>query len=143
MAMRRMDLAKSGGKLDESLLGELDPARLPAHVAIIMDGNGRWAARRSLPRIAGHRAGAEAVRHSVETAARLGLECMTLYAFSTENWKRPRLEVRALMDLLMEFLRKELKSLRDNNIRFRLIGRSDVSRFAGPSWRRCRTPACD
>jgi len=120
-----MDLAKSGGKLDESLLGELDPARLPAHVAIIMDGNGRWAARRSLPRIAGHRAGAEAVRHSVETAARLGLECMTLYAFSTENWKRPRLEVRALMDLLMEFLRKELKSLRDNNIRFRLIGRSD------------------
>jgi undecaprenyl diphosphate synthase len=125
MAMRRIDLAKTGGKLDESLLAELDPARLPAHVAIIMDGNGRWAARRSLPRIAGHRAGADAARRAVETAARLKLECMTLYAFSTENWKRPRLEVRALMDLLMEFLRKELKALRDNNIRFRLIGRSD------------------
>jgi undecaprenyl diphosphate synthase len=125
MAMRRIDLAKTGGRLDESLLGELDPARLPAHVAIIMDGNGRWAARRSLPRIAGHRAGADSVRRTVETAARLGLECLTLYAFSTENWKRPRLEIRALMDLLMEFLRKELKTLRDNNIRFRLIGRSD------------------
>jgi undecaprenyl diphosphate synthase len=125
MAMRRIDLAKTGGKLDDSLLSELDLARLPAHVAIIMDGNGRWAARRSLPRIAGHRAGADAVRRAIETAARLRLECLTLYAFSTENWKRPRLEVRALMDLLMEFLRKELKALRDNNIRFRLIGRSD------------------
>jgi undecaprenyl diphosphate synthase len=125
MAMRRIDLAKPGSKLDESLLAQLDPARLPAHVAIIMDGNGRWAARRSLPRIAGHRAGADAVRRAVETAARLQLECLTLYAFSTENWKRPRLEIRALMDLLMEFLRKELKALRDNNIRFRLIGRSD------------------
>jgi len=123
--MRRIDLAKSGGKLDESLLSQLDPARMPAHVAIIMDGNGRWAARRKLPRIAGHRAGADAVRRTVESAARLGLDCLTLYAFSTENWKRPRLEVRALMDLLMEFLRKELKSLRDNNIRFRLIGRGD------------------
>jgi undecaprenyl diphosphate synthase len=123
--MRRIDLAKPGNKLDDALLAELDPARLPAHVAIIMDGNGRWAARRSLPRIAGHRAGADAVRRAVETAARLKLECLTLYAFSTENWKRPRLEVRALMDLLMEFLRKELKALRDNNIRFRLLGRSD------------------
>ncbi|MFL6213527.1 MAG: isoprenyl transferase [Blastocatellia bacterium] len=125
MAMRRIDLAKTGTKLDDALLGELDPARLPAHVAIIMDGNGRWAKQRHLPRIAGHRAGADAVRRSVETAARLGLQCLTLYAFSTENWKRPRLEVRALMDLLMEFLRKELQTLRDNNIRFRLIGRSD------------------
>jgi len=125
MAMRRIDLAKTGGKLDDALLGDLDPARLPAHVAIIMDGNGRWAAQRHLPRIAGHRAGADAVRRSVETAARLGLECLTLYAFSTENWKRPSLEVRALMDLLMEFLRKELQTLRDNNIRFRLIGRGD------------------
>jgi undecaprenyl diphosphate synthase len=125
MAMRRIDLAKPSGKLDESLLSQLDPARMPVHVAIIMDGNGRWAARRKLPRIAGHRAGADAVRRTVESAARLGLDCLTLYAFSTENWKRPRLEVRALMDLLMEFLRKELKSLRDNNIRFRLIGRGD------------------
>src|SRR5438477_1243030 len=100
MAMRRIDLAKTGGKLNKSLLSELDPARLPAHVAIIMDGNGRWAARRSLPRIAGHRAGANAVRRTVETAARLRLECLTLYAFSTENWKRPRLEARARIDLL-------------------------------------------
>src|ERR671929_2416447 len=125
MAMRRIDLAKTGGKLDEALLSQLDPARQPTHVAIIMDGNGHWAARRNLPRIAGHRAGADAVRRAVETAARLRLECLTLYAFSTENWKRPRLEVRALMDLLMEFLRKELKTLRENNIRFRLIGRSE------------------
>src|SRR6185503_13164641 len=122
MAMRIIDLAVEQ-PASEALLGELDPARLPRHVAIIMDGNGRWAARRKLPRIAGHRAGADAVRRTVESAARLGLDCLTLYAFSTENWKRPRLEVRALMDLLMEFLRKELKSLRDNNIRFRLIGR--------------------
>ncbi|HJQ24362.1 MAG TPA: isoprenyl transferase [Blastocatellia bacterium] len=125
MAMRRIDLAKTGDKLDEALLSRLDAARMPAHVAVIMDGNGRWAAQRKLPRIAGHRAGADAVRRTVETAARWGLECLTLYAFSTENWKRPRLEVRALMDLLMEFLRKELKTLRDNNIRFRLIGRGD------------------
>jgi undecaprenyl diphosphate synthase len=124
MAMRRIDLAKPS-KLNAAWLAELDPERMPAHVAIIMDGNGRWAAQRNLPRIAGHRAGAEAVRRAIETAARLNLECLTLYAFSTENWKRPRLEVRALMDLLMEFLRKELKSLRDNNIRFRLIGRAD------------------
>src|SRR5919206_5019636 len=125
MAMRRIDLAKTGGKLDEALLSQLDPARQPTHVAVIMDGNGRWAAQRKLPRIAGHRAGADAVRRSVETAARLGMECLTLYAFSTENWKRPRLEVRALMDLLTEFLRKELKSLRENNIQFRMIGRSE------------------
>jgi undecaprenyl diphosphate synthase len=104
---------------------ELDLSRLPSHVAIIMDGNGRWAASRNRPRVAGHRAGAIAVRRTVETAARLGLNCLTLYAFSTENWKRPRLEVRALMDLLMEYLRKELKSLRENNIRFRMIGRAD------------------
>jgi undecaprenyl diphosphate synthase len=90
-----------------------------------MDGNGRWAANRNLPRVAGHRAGAVAVRKTIETAARLGLECLTLYAFSTENWKRPRLEIRALMDLLTEFLRKELKSLKENNIQFRMIGRSD------------------
>src|SRR5207237_5285971 len=110
---------------NEDLLLDLDLARLPRHVAIIMDGNGRWAARRSLPRVVGHRAGADAVRRTIETSARLGLECLTLYAFSTENWKRPRYEIRALMDLLMEFLRKELKALRDNNIRFRLIGRSE------------------
>src|SRR2546423_13628860 len=120
MAMRRIDLAKTSGKLDESLLAELDPTRLPAHVAIIMDGNGRWAARKNLPRIAGHRAGADAVRRTGETAARLDLQCLKLYPLSTEKWKRPQLEIRALMDLLLEFLRKELKSVRENNIQFRI-----------------------
>ncbi len=117
--------ASLSGQDEVSLLNEIDLSRLPAHVAIIMDGNGRWAAKRNRPRIAGHRAGAVAVRRTVETAARLGIRCLTLYAFSTENWKRPRLEVRALMDLLMEYLRKELRSLKENNIRFRMIGRSD------------------
>jgi undecaprenyl diphosphate synthase len=125
MALRLFDLKKDIRTKSEALLDQIDPARLPAHVAIIMDGNGRWAAKKNLPRLAGHRAGADAVRRAVETAARLKLDCLTLYAFSTENWKRPRLEVRALMDLLMEFLRKELKSLRENNIQFRMIGRSE------------------
>jgi undecaprenyl diphosphate synthase len=114
-----------GGESNESLLQQVDVSRLPSHVAIIMDGNGRWAAGRNLPRVAGHRAGAEAVRRTVETSARLGLDCLTLYAFSTENWKRSRFEVRALMDLLMEYLRKELRSLKENNIQFRMIGRSE------------------
>ncbi|MEW6130214.1 MAG: isoprenyl transferase [Acidobacteriota bacterium] len=102
---------------------QIDLNKLPAHVAIIMDGNGRWATGRNLPRVAGHRAGADSVRCAVETAARLGLKHLTLYAFSTENWKRPKLEVRALMDLLVEFLRKELPELRKNNIRFQMLGR--------------------
>ena len=124
MAMRIIDFAvEQPGS--EALLRELDPARLPRHVAVIMDGNGRWAAQKHLPRIAGHRAGADAVRRTVESAARLGLECLTLYAFSTENWKRPRFEIRALMDLLVEYLRKELHSLKENNIQFRMIGRSN------------------
>src|ERR1044071_6999754 len=124
MAMRSLDI--SARELSgEDLLLDLDLSRLPRHVAIIMDGNGRWAAKRRLPRIAGHRAGADAVRRTVETAARLGLECLTLYAFSTENWKRPRYEIRALMDLLMEYLRRELHSLKENNIQFRMIGRSE------------------
>jgi undecaprenyl diphosphate synthase len=110
---------------NEDLLLELDLARLPRHVAIIMDGNGRWAANRNRPRVAGHRAGADAVRRTVEASARLGIECLTLYAFSTENWKRPRFEIRALMDLLVEYLRKELRSLKENNIQFRMIGRSE------------------
>jgi undecaprenyl diphosphate synthase len=90
-----------------------------------MDGNGRWAARRSLPRVAGHRAGAAAVRRTVEAAARMGIGYLTLYAFSTENWKRPRLEIDALMRLLKEFIRKELENIHKNNIRFQMIGRSE------------------
>ena len=111
------------GSEDEFLLRQIEPDRLPTHIAVIMDGNGRWAARRNQPRIAGHRAGAEAVRATVESAARLGISYLTLYAFSTENWKRPRLEVDALMGLLREFLRKEIRSLKRNNIRFQTIGR--------------------
>lgn len=113
------------GSRDEFLLRQIDPLRLPSHIAVIMDGNGRWASRRSLPRVAGHRAGAEAVRATVETSARLHIDYLTLYAFSTENWKRPRLEVAALMGLLKEFLRKEIRALNENNIRFQTIGREE------------------
>jgi undecaprenyl diphosphate synthase len=111
------------GSPDAFLLRQIDPARLPRHVAVIMDGNGRWANRRDKPRVSGHRAGASAVREAVETSARLGLGYLTLYAFSTENWKRPRFEVETLMRLLREFVRKELRTLLDNNIRFQTIGR--------------------
>jgi undecaprenyl diphosphate synthase len=89
-----------------------------------MDGNGRWAARRHLPRVEGHRSGINAVRDVVETSARLGIEVLTLYAFSLENWKRPEAEVSTLMALLKRYLRLELRTLLDNNIRFRVIGRS-------------------
>jgi undecaprenyl diphosphate synthase len=113
------------GTEEDRLLRSIDPARLPRHVAIIMDGNGRWAKTRSLPRVAGHRAGITSVREAVETSARLGLEVLTLYAFSVENWKRPRREVDTLMDLLKEYLNKELSTLIRNNIRFQVIGRMD------------------
>jgi undecaprenyl diphosphate synthase len=99
--------------------------RLPAHVAIIMDGNGRWAAQRHLPRVEGHRAGIASVRDVVEGSARMGIEVLTLYAFSVENWKRPRAEVSTLMTLLKRYLRLELGTLIDNNIRFKVIGRQD------------------
>ncbi len=112
------------GSEEERLLRQIDPGRLPRHVAIIMDGNGRWARQRRLPRVAGHRAGIAAVRDTVEASARLGLQVLTLYAFSQENWKRPRAEVDTLMDLLKEYVQKELGTLMDNGIRFRVIGRS-------------------
>ncbi len=102
----------------------LDPERLPQHIAIIMDGNGRWAHRRHLPRIAGHRAGVAAVRSTIETAARVRLPALTLYAFSEENWKRrPRTEVMFLMRLLQRYLRQEVPTLNKNNIRLEYIGR--------------------
>ena len=113
------------GSDEERLLEALDPDRLPRHVAIIMDGNGRWARQRRLPRVAGHRAGIQAVRETVEVAARLGIEMLTLYAFSRENWRRPRAEVTTLMGLLREFLAKELEEFHRNNIRLSLIGRRD------------------
>ena len=111
------------GSIEETLLDRIDLKRLPRHIAVIMDGNGRWARARNLPRVEGHRAGISSVREIVETAARLELRVMTLYAFSVENWKRPRYEVATLMMLLKEYLRKELATLMDNNIRFTAIGR--------------------
>ncbi len=105
------------------LFAKLDPARLPHHIAIIMDGNGRWARRRHLPRIAGHRQGVEAVRDVVTVAARIGLQAITLYAFSAENWKRPKTETSFLMALLRAYLKKEVPLMMDNNIRLRYIGR--------------------
>jgi undecaprenyl diphosphate synthase len=113
------------GSLEETLVEKIDLKRLPRHVAVIMDGNGRWAKSRNLPRVEGHRSGIASVREVVETAARLELRVITLYAFSVENWKRPRYEVATLMMLLKEYLRKELATLMDNNIRFTPIGRID------------------
>src|SRR5918999_342245 len=112
------------GTRDETLLASIAWDRLPRHVAIIMDGNGRWAAQRGQPRIAGHRAGVEAVRAAVDTGARLGLGALTLYAFSTENWKRPRYEIDALMRMLRRYLRLELDEIDKQNIRFQTIGRT-------------------
>ncbi len=121
--MKDLDRLALPGTPERDFLDQVDPSSLPRHVAIIMDGNGRWAQGRGLPRVEGHRAGIHAVREAVEGAARLELEALTLYAFSTENWKRPRWEIRALMALLKEYLQKELSALVDNNIRFRPIGR--------------------
>jgi undecaprenyl diphosphate synthase len=111
------------GHPDERLARQIARDRLPAHVAVIMDGNGRWAAQRHLPRVEGHRAGIDAVRDTVETAARLGIGVLTLYAFSVENWKRPAMEVSTLMLLLKRYLRSELNTLLRNDIRFNVIGR--------------------
>ena len=113
------------GSTDEALARQVNFEQLPAHVAIIMDGNGRWAAQRHLPRVEGHRAGIDSVRDVVETSARLGIDVLTLYAFSMENWKRPRSEVNTLMTLLKRYIRLELSTLRKNNIRFQVIGRHE------------------
>ena len=113
------------GSADEALAHQVNFERLPSHVAIIMDGNGRWAAQRHLPRVEGHRAGIDSVRDVVETSARLGIDVLTLYAFSIENWKRPRTEVNTLMLLLKRYLRLELRTLLRNNIRFQVIGRPE------------------
>jgi len=109
---------------ETELYRRLDPHRLPQHIAIIMDGNGRWAKRRHMPRVAGHRAGVEAVRSTVETAARIHIPALTLYAFSEENWKkRPASEVGFLMGLLSRYLKAEVPTLNKNNIRLEYIGR--------------------
>jgi len=114
--------AKTGSP-ESGLLKMIDKDRLPKHIAVIMDGNGRWAGLRRLPRVAGHQAGIESVRDIVKGSAQLGLKVLTLYAFSVENWKRPRKEVLTLMDLLKKYLRLELKNIHKNNIKFQAIGR--------------------
>src|SRR5512144_2838887 len=114
------------GEADWDLAAAIDPERLPAHIAIIMDGNGRWARRRNLPRVAGHKAGIAPVRMAVETCAQLGIQVLTLYAFSVENWKRPRAEVDTLWRLLSYYLRRELAELQKNDIRLGAVGRLDA-----------------
>ena len=117
-----LDIVPAGSE-ERSLVDALDWTRLPRHVAVIMDGNGRWAKLRHKRRVEGHRAGIDSVRDVVETSARVGLEVLTLYAFSVENWKRPPTEVSTLMGLLKHYLRRELQTLLRNNIRFQVIGR--------------------
>jgi undecaprenyl diphosphate synthase len=109
---------------EAELLARLDMARLPRHVAVIMDGNGRWAQRKHLPRVAGHRSGTQTARSTIETCARLKIEALTLYAFSVENWRRPKTETDFLMALLREYLRQEMPLIQRNNIRMRFLGRA-------------------
>src|SRR5687767_15341676 len=126
MALEDILSVVAPGSPEEALARQVNFERLPQHVAVIMDGNGRWAAQRHLPRVEGHRAGIDSVRDIVESSARLGIQVLTLYAFSVENWKRPAMEVSTLMSLLKRYLRLELDTLLRNNIRFRVIGRPDA-----------------
>ena len=123
--MKTSEFFKPANRQEAELLGKLDPKKLPAHLAIIMDGNGRWAQKRHLPRIAGHRMGVKTSRTIIETCSRLHIPCLTLYAFSVENWRRPQTEVKFLMSLLREYLKRELVTMQENNIRLMFIGRSD------------------
>jgi len=118
------ELLKPANGEESALLDKLDVRRLPQHIATIMDGNGRWAQRRHLPRVAGHRAGIKAARAVIEACAELKISFLTLYAFSMENWRRPQAEVDFLMRLLREYLKRELPVMHKNNIRFRVIGRA-------------------
>jgi len=113
------------------LIYNIDKNRLPRHIAVIMDGNGRWAKAHGKPRVFGHKNGVNAVREATEAAAELGVDFLTLYAFSTENWGRPRLEVSALMGLLVETIRKEISTLNENNIRLKAIG--DITKLPAKS----------
>ncbi len=121
--MKKLVHLAEPGSADELLARKLDRDAMPGHIAIIMDGNGRWAQSRGLPRVEGHRAGVASVRDTIEASAQLGLDVLTLYAFSVENWKRPRYEVWTLMNLLKEYLLKELSSLVKNDIRLKILGR--------------------
>jgi len=110
---------------NEKAYDSLDKSRIPQHVAIIMDGNGRWAQKRGLPRTFGHRAGVESLRDIVKTASEINIKALTAYAFSTENWKRPTDEVNLLMSLLSDYLDKEIDELDENNVQIRFIGKTD------------------
>ena len=123
--MKPSELLKPANPEEADLLEQLDPRRFPQHIAIIMDGNGRWAQRRHLPRVAGHRAGVQSARTVIETCAKLKIPALTLYAFSLENWRRPQAEIDFLMRLLREYLRKELPVIHKNNIRLLVIGRPE------------------
>ncbi|MFA5867667.1 MAG: isoprenyl transferase [Actinomycetota bacterium] len=121
--MKKTTGLRADGSGEDLFLGKIDRARVPAHVAIIMDGNGRWAKKRALPRIAGHRAGVKSVKRALEAARNLGVDYLTLYAFSLENWRRPEDEVSGLMKLLVETIKGELKELNDQGIRLKALGR--------------------
>ncbi len=125
---------KSKSQALERLRAQVDMNSLPKHVAIIMDGNGRWALRRGLPRVAGHKRGVDAVRRVTEQCRQLGIPALTLYAFSDENWGRPREEVGFLMDLLGTFLKAEIATMKANGIRFRTIGRIDRLPASALTW---------
>lgn len=112
-------------KRERDLLAQLDIDAVPSHVAIIMDGNGRWASRKGLPRIAGHRAGVKPIREAIATSIELGVKTLTLYSFSSENWRRPTDEVSGLMGLFVEVLERELDNLQKQDVRVRVIGRSE------------------
>lgn len=111
------------GTREAALWERIDPTALPRHIAIIMDGNGRWARRQRQPRVVGHRAGVQAAREVVKCCARIGIPVLTLYAFSTDNWKRPPAEVDVLMQLLRQYVRRDLDYMKRNNVRLRIIGR--------------------
>jgi undecaprenyl diphosphate synthase len=143
MSLQDLLTVVPAGSDEEDLVRSLDFSRLPRHVAVIMDGNGRWAQLRQKRRVEGHRAGIDAVRDTVETSARIGLEVLTLYAFSIENWKRPQSEVSTLMGLLKRYLRAELGTLLENDIRFQVLGRvhelpSDVQEELGRAQERTK-----
>lgn len=124
------------GLSEDELLRLIERDHLPKHIAIIMDGNGRWARMRGLPRIAGHREGIKSVRNIVTSSCELGIKVLTMYAFSAENWKRPEFEINALMMFLEEFLQKELKTLMENDIRFMTIGQTDKLPRSVQKWLR-------
>lgn len=133
-----------GGKRAGDLLAQFDPTRVPSHVAVIMDGNGRWASKRGLPRLAGHQAGAKAVREAIAASIELGIDYLTIYSFSSENWSRPRDEVSGLMTLFVEVLERELVNLDRMHVRVRVIGdMSAVPRATRDAFDRCVSRTAD